>query len=246
VKAALGGLRPQARRISRTSFKLIRDDTATANIAVAALLTGSKHPVGARRGQCPQQADDQVAVGRTVRRRARPPGPQCGIVGAREPQWPAHSGGAVEISARASSRSTMGAAETMNDSGCVTCASRAEEFALHATPRSASAAEEEGVGSRVELASTACRLAHAGRTSQTGCADRLQHGTVFSSSCESSHSAVWWRVRPPGAGWNVIDRVSVRLSFTSSAVARGSAWRARVVIRLQSGIRARDIALRAS
>jgi len=118
VKAATLAAPAAARPHITDEFKLIENDTATANIAVAALLQG-KHQVAGTPGAVPSAKPmPKVAVGRTVRQSAAPArGRSRGKVGAREHRGPHTLEETLEILGASQLTIDDGTGETLNDSG---------------------------------------------------------------------------------------------------------------------------------
>jgi len=118
VKAATLAAPAAARPHITDEFKLIENDTATANIAVAALLQGKQQAAGTPGAAPSAKPMPKVAVGRTVRQSAAPArGRSRGKVGAREHRGPHTLEETLEILGASQLTIDDGTGETLNDSG---------------------------------------------------------------------------------------------------------------------------------
>src|SRR6266478_6138950 len=118
VKAATLAAPAAARPHITDEFKLIENDTATANLAVAALLQGKQQAAGTPGAAPSAKPMPKVAVGRTVRQSAAPArGRSRGKVGAREHRGPHTLEETLEILGASQLTIDDGSGETLNDSG---------------------------------------------------------------------------------------------------------------------------------
>jgi hypothetical protein len=118
AKAATAAAPAAARAHITDEFKLIENDTATANIAVAALLQGKQQAAGTPGAAPSAKPMPKVAVGRTVRQSAAPARARSrGKVGARERRGPHTLEETLEILGASQLTIDDGSGQTLNDSG---------------------------------------------------------------------------------------------------------------------------------